>query len=416
MKKNLVGISALTITALFVFTLSANAALVSYPLDLSGILNADAFYISDDDTFIDGAFGLDDGNQRIQSWTLPEDFVDGEPNLTEDGEVEFLLGPTSEMGALDAYRPAGDTIDVPEKMAYDRIYLAVMSGNGNFPGATWEGQDAFTVNYTDGTSEEISIGLVNDWFWSPPEWVAPESGDASEIVVDLLCHDSDPDEFDHLWGWAGLDPASHDYGQYRLADGEDGFLIYQLPYDPDATLWMEMWGNIKVEYRVDGDFDPFNPDVEFDGVLYDSSETEVYPGGGDGYQPNRDKYDFDLSEHVTGNPEYIYLRFTDAAPGEATDVDSGNWGARIHRIGMFTGPVEMTRLGERLWGGLVRTDGNSPDGGLILIKKAYRLDNTKEVDNIVMPTLLPDAAPFLTVFGVTLGVIDETAVGQFMLY
>ncbi len=414
MKKNLLGINIFTIAVLCIFTLPVSAAIISYPLDLSDLWNVDGFYTSDDDTFIDGAFGLDNGNARIRSWTLPEDFVDGEPNLTEDGELEFLLGPTSQPGELDAYRPVGDTIDVPEKIAYDRVYMALMSGNGNFPGTDWEGQDIFTVNYTDGSSEEIAIGLVNDWFWNPPEWVAPESGDPSEIVVDLLCHDSDPDEFDHLWGWAGLDPASHDYGQYRLADGEEGFITYQLPYEEGATLWLEMWGNIKVEYRVDGDFDPFNPDVEFDGVLYDQSDIEVYPGGGDGYQPNRDKYDFDLSNVITGSPDNIYLRFTDAAPGEA--ADGGNWGARIHRIGMFTGPVEMTRLGERLWGGLVRTDGNSPDGGLILIKKAYRLDNTKEVDSITMPTLLPDDDPLLTVFGITLGVIDETSVSQFMIY
>gem|GEM_PF-4440025 len=36
-----------------------------------------------------------------------------------------------------------------------------------------------------------------------------------------------------------------------------------------------MWGNIKVKNRVGGNFDPFRADVEFDGVLYDQSQTEV---------------------------------------------------------------------------------------------------------------------------------------------
>ena len=74
-----------------------------------------------------------------------------------------------------------------------------------------------------------------------------------------------------------------------------------------------------------------------------------------------------------------------------------------------------TSLGERLWPGLVRTDGASPSGGLILIKKKYLLDETKTLTAIQMPTNIPRSDPFLTIFGITLA-NEGTGVNDFMLY
>lgn len=379
----------------------------SYPVDMSDFWNLDAYAAGEadaDDPFI-GEFGLDMGNAKIRSWTFPDGFVDGEPNYTQDGLTQFLLGPVFEPQTFDAYRPVGDTIPAPEVRAYDRLYMALMSGNGNFPGSTWEGQDIMTVNYADGTSEDISIGIVNDWFWNPPEWFAPESGNPNEIVVDILCHESDPDDWDHIWDWyPDAVPTAHNYGQYRFANGGEQFLTYRLPYQAGATLYMEMWGNILVEISTE---DPaFDPDFPMDTLYNSAEEDQVYPGGGDGYQPNRDKYEFDLSDVLPAGTTEFFLRFRDAAPGEASD--GGNWGARIHRIALFTGPVVLSSAGDRLFAGLVRTgDGAAPDGGLILIRKSYRLDPEKEVESLTMPNLTPNAAPVLTVFGITYGVLTE---------
>lgn len=411
---------AVLMLAMLVAAPAMGQQVVSYPVDMSDFWNVDGFNAGDGDDAADPLLGdmyLDDGGKRIRSWTLPEDFVDGEPNYTEDGLVQFLLGPVYEQQAIDSYRPVGDTIPVPEVRAYDRLYLAVMSGNGEFPGTTWEGADNMTFNYADGSTEEVPIGTVNDWFWTPPEWYAPASGDPSEILADILCHPSDPDEFDlYLWDWSGAEPTLHDFGQYRYVDGADSYLTYQLPWEAGAKLYLEMWGNVQVLVSTeDPAFDPEFPMTE----IYNSvTEDQVYPGGGDGYMPNRDKYEFDLSEVLPEGTTEFYLRFKDAAPGEAADVESGNWGARIHRIGVFTDEVVLTSAGDRLFPDLVRDDdGAAPDGGLILIRKAYPVDSENELESITMPNLTPDAAPFLTVFGMTLGVLEEdTGVTDFKLF
>lgn len=393
---------------------------VSYPVDMSDFWNLDGFAAggSDaDDPFI-GEFGLDDGGARVRSWTMPDNFVDGEPNYTQDGLTQFLLGPVFDFGAFDSYRPTGDTIPAPEVRAYDRLYLAAMSGNGEFPGSTWAGQDIMTINYADGTTDEIPIGVVNDWFWNPPAWFVPESGNPNEIVVDILCHASDPDDWDHIWDWwPDAEPTAHDYGQYRYANGDEQFITYRLPYVDGATLFTEMWGNILIEISTE---DPaFDPDFPMDTLYNSAEEDQIYPGNGDGYMPNRDHYEFDLSDVLPAGTTEFFLRFRDAAPGQAgTEEEPANWGARIHRMALFTGPVVLSSAGDRLFPNLVRTgDGAAPDGGLILIRKSYRLDNEREVESITMPDLTPNAAPYLTLFGVTFGVLsDETGVTDFEIF
>ncbi|MBI1389520.1 MAG: hypothetical protein GC154_13840 [bacterium] len=406
--------------ALLMAAPSWSQQVISYPVDLTAFWNVDGYNAGNGDDAGDPILGtmfLDDGGKRIRSWTFPDTFVDGQPNYTEDGLTQFLLGPVYEQQAMDAYRPDGSTIPAPEQRSYDRLYLALMSGNGEFPGTAWKDKDVMTVNYADGSSESISIGVVNDWFWKPPEWYKPASGNPSEILADILCHASDPDEFDlYLWDWSGTEPTAHDYGQYRWVDGEGEFLTYQLPYAAGAKLYMEMWGNIQVLVSTD---DPaFDPDFPMTEIYNSATADQVYPGGGDGYTPNRKKYEFDLSSVLPSGTTEFYLRFKDAAPGQATAVDSGNWGARIHRIGLFTGPVVLSSAGARLFSGLVRDgDGAAPSGGLILIRKAYALNGDKALKSITMPSLLPNAAPFLTCFGMTLGVIGEgTGISEFSLY
>ncbi|MGC9328138.1 MAG: hypothetical protein ACP5I1_10930 [Candidatus Hinthialibacter sp.] len=409
-KKALFLTGVMALICLPMTSMSQPVTIISYPLDISSAYNVDGFMASEDDTTLAGDMGLDDGGARVQSWTLPENFVDGEPNYTEQGDVQFLLGPTQAAGTIDAYRPDGSTFDIPEKIPYDALYLALMSGNGNFPGSTWAGLDNMTITYTDGSTQEIAIGLVNDWFWKPPTWFKPESGDASEALVNLLCHESDLNEPNYIYEFS--DDNRHDYGQYRYVNGDPdmAFLVYRLPYEPGAKLYLEMWGNYRVVISQEPPYG--NPDA----VEMAKVETP-YAGGGDGYQPNRDQYIFDPAEFIPDLEGEFYLEFTDAFPGEAPDGDNGNWGARIHRIALFTGPVVQTSTGDRLFPNLIRSDGAAPDGGLILIKKTYPLDGEKALDSITMPNLFPNAAPYLTCFGATLGVIQEgTSIESFMLY
>lgn len=66
-------------------------------------------------------------------WTLPEGLEGGQLNCTEDGTVQFLL-PDFQSDALDGYLPDGSIIDVPDGK-YERVFMALMSGNGAWPGS-----------------------------------------------------------------------------------------------------------------------------------------------------------------------------------------------------------------------------------------------------------------------------------------
>ena len=140
----------------------------STPVDMTSYWNADGWYHDEaDDPAVDsnnpdagGSWNLDGntGGQRIKISTIPADIIPGKVNVTEDGEVAFLL-PTMAIGELDAYYPAGETIKVPQGK-YKSVYLAVMSGNGNWPGseANWAAVvDPTTKKVTDPRSEVNSI-------------------------------------------------------------------------------------------------------------------------------------------------------------------------------------------------------------------------------------------------------------------
>ncbi len=113
---------------------------VSTPVDLSNFWNADAWYHNDQTDPVVGTthpdyagnlWVLDGGTtERIRITTLPATVIPGEVNVTEDGEVAFLL-PKMEIGDLDAYYVTGDTIPVPEGK-YKYVFLACRKLAGEF--------------------------------------------------------------------------------------------------------------------------------------------------------------------------------------------------------------------------------------------------------------------------------------------
>ena len=439
MRKVLLRVGMMALAVLVALPVAQAQKMESTPIDLSEYWNADAWYHDDqtdngvpttDPTGAGAVWGLDDGGQRIKITTLPTTVVPGQVNVTEDGEVAFLL-PEMAIGDLDGYYPDRETIPVtPGKYKY--IYFAVRSGHGTWPGdvSNW-GDDvnadtgeviqarpennAFYPVYESGTGSPIQIGTVNDWFWSPPEWVAPVSGNADEIVVDYMTYEGDPDY--PLYFVDGQNQANHDYGQNTYLNGA-GYFIYAVPIPTgltEAMLYTEMWGNVKMSIS-NGDYaDTASYTEIFNSVTSDKS----YPYGGDGYEPNREIRGHDISDYVKST-EFgeVYLKFEDAAPEilNATGDAAEPFGPHVHQLGVFTGPVEKTSLGQRLWPGLKRTDNASPTGGLILIKKKYLLDDTKTLTSITMPTNIPRSDPFLTVFAVTLANDKNTAVKNYMLY
>ena len=392
------------------------------PVSLEGLWNTDGWYHDDQDDPIVGTnnkdfagdiWSLDTGTQRIKITTLPPDVKPGQDNLTEDGQVLFRL-PKMNIGDLDAYLPGGETIPVT-KGNYQYVFFAVMSGNGNWPGseADWAPiiddktkkvtnpeMNSFKPIYADGPGDWISIGTVNDWFWQVPEWVAPASSDSKEIVVDFMTYDQDANEPNFLY-----DPGNsqvHNYGQYRYANGPDSYFVYEIPIPTGlkkATMWTEFWGNAKVSLSTDGGktfkelYNTVTAKKDANGM-----DGETYPGGGDGYMPNRELRSFDLASTLSsGSVKTLQIMFEDAAPDIAAP-----WGPRSHQLGIFTGDTVKSRLGARLWPNLVRTDNAKPDGGLILIRKQYRLDPKRTLVSLQMPNNIPRSDPVLNFFAITL--------------
>ena len=105
-----------------------------------------------------------------------------------------------------------------------------------------------------------------------------------------------------------------------------------------------MWGNIRMSISTDN---------ENWTVLYDSStEDQVYtaPAGNiDGFSPNRELRSFDITPHVDGNQEFIYLKMENPVPDNAAGEENNPWGPRLHRLGIFTGDTVISRLGDRLY-------------------------------------------------------------------
>jgi len=436
MKKVFVLTSLALLAGLVALPIAQAQKYDSTPVDLTDFWNADGWQndVEGDATLgtnhesnVGAIWTLDSGDQRVLTSSIHEGILPGEVNVTEDGEVAFLL-PSMNPSELDVYYVAGDTIPVPAGK-YKYLYLACMSGSGAWPallsnwaadvdpdtGEVYDARSAvnsFKPVYEEGEGDWIPVGLVNDWFWSPPEWVAPESGDAAEIIADYMTFEGDPDFFLNFVD--GVNHSNFDYAQCTYVNGEGDFVFaMQVPAGlTEGTLYTEMWGNSKMSITT-GDFsDPASYTEIYNSVTTD----QAYPSGGDGYEPNREIRNLDISEFLTGDGGEIFLKFEDAAPDQLNaDGVADAFGPRVHQLGLFTGPTVRTSLGERLWPGLVRTDGNSPTGGLILIKKKYLLDETKTLTALVMPNNIPRATPILSIFAITVA-NEGTAVNQFMLY
>lgn len=399
------------------------------PVNLDAIWNAVIWY--HDGQAVDSSLGLDTHGAGIKVSTLPSTVIPGQVNLTEDGEVAFLL-PDMEIGQLNAYYVAGDTVPVPPGH-YKYVFLAMTSDNGNWPGnesdwaaitdpSTGEVTDprsegnSFKPIYAEGPGDWIPIGVVQDWFWKVPEWVSPASGDFSEIIQQYLSYDGDPNGAANFLDGEGH--AFHAFGEYTYCNGEGTYFVYamQIPLGlKSATLWTEMWGNVKLSISTT---DPFNPATYTE--LYNSAtQDKIYTaraGNLDGYFPNRELRPFDLTPYInSGTLTEIYLQFEDAAPTNAVGQENNPWGPRVRQLGIFTGPTVKSTLGARLWPGLESTSWGMPEGGLILIRKQYRLDEKKTLNSILLPNDFPQNDPYLILFAMTLA-NDRTGIEEFMLY
>ena len=207
----------------------------------------------------------------------------------------------------------------------------------------------------------------------------------------------------------------HNLGQFTYCNGEGAYFIYLMDIPAglkSATLWTEMWGNVKMSISTD--------DQTYTEVYNSATEDKVYtapPGNPDGIQTNRELRDFDLTPFLSsGTVRTIYFKFEDAAPLNAIGQPNNPWGPRVHRLGIFTGPVVKASSGIRIWPGMETISWGMPEGGIYMIWQLYRIDPTRTLKAILLPNDVPQHAPTLILFAISLGNDRATGVKNYMLY
>ncbi len=422
MQQKYFGMIMLMLAGLMVVPMAQAQKYDITPVNLDSIWNR-VIWFQDDDP------NISSGGPGIKVSTLPPDVIPGQVNVSEDGMVSFLL-PDMTIGNPNAYYGVtGDTVSVPEGK-YQYVFMASTADDGPWPGGVsgWGAdvdpdtgevydprseRNSFKPIYDDGEGDWIPMGVVPDWFWKPPEWVAPADGDASEIVNDYMCYQGDPNG--PIYFWYGEGNMDHNLGQFTYCNGEGAYFIYLMDIPAglkSATLWTEMWGNVKMSISTD--------DQTYTEVYNSATEDKVYtapPGNPDGIQTNRELRDFDLTPFLSsGTVRTIYFKFEDAAPLNAIGQPNNPWGPRVHRLGIFTGPVVKASSGIRIWPGMETISWGMPEGGIYMIWQLYRIDPTRTLKAILLPNDVPQHAPTLILFAISLGNDRATGVKNYMLY
>ena len=288
--------------------LSAVAADVH--VDLSGQFDRDAF--------VTGGVGLgdpldEDGNY-LDAATLPGDYVDGVPYGTVDGFTTFLYGQL--MGdALDSLRVSSQDIAVPAG-SYQQLHMALLSDV-----YLMDLSQALTLNYADGTSEEIQFGPLADMTGTPARffdsrfvWV--DDSDVTELVS-IRTKENDEEYIVEATGSAASGPFD-----FHFVDATS-VLEYEfdLPDDlADATVGIDMQNNFVVNITTDfgGTYTEVLNSFEMFG-------EDIHSGS------NRGVFEVDLTPFLAqADGNVIGIRFTDGS-----EVDG--WGPAIWTVNIFSG-------------------------------------------------------------------------------
>jgi len=289
-------------------------------LELSSLYDQDAFVTQGD------AIGapLDDAGRWLDVATLPADYLDGVPYPTVDGLIQFRYGLLKD-NTLDAVRVMGQTIPVPQGQ-YGRIHFGWLATDGD----TGDLSRLMKLNYTDGTSEELQIGPIADWFNSPAAYADAIHTFVDESTVTYhmnIVPNVDDEEPDGTLKPFVIDisgSALEERPDSRFMDGTS-VLHYEVDLPDEvaqATLGIDMWNNFVVSVSDDFGF-------TFTEVL-NSQELfgkDVHNGS------NRDYYIVDLTPWLQDNPgKTIDVRFTDGST-------SDGWGPQVFLVTAFSGQI-----------------------------------------------------------------------------
>lgn len=292
-----------------------------------------------------GGQGLTDPLSETQGWvdggTLPGDFVDGDPYVTQDGSASFYFAPLLSP-SLDAMRIDGQSLEVPAG-PYESIDLALLSAPGAYG-------DPFTVIeflYADGTAQTERFGPFPGWLGNPNAYdnIVYNFNDDSG-VVELVSFPTNfgPEEAEYLFYERGTSQS----GSARFADGT-GFALYliDVPRDlTEATLGVTVGNNFVISIATDF-YDPDESVTE--GYTVVANSMDMHGGFEHRALGNLRLYEFDMAPFLADGTGEIFILFTDATP-------QNGWGPYIQNISLYTG--EFRSFSETL---AVRVDDSDAD-------------------------------------------------------
>lgn len=269
-------------------------------------------------------YPFNDEDRRIDGGTLPGAFMDGEPNVPQDGGASLLFAPLLEP-SLDAMFVDGQALEAPAGN-YQQADLAMVAG----PGSYGDPFGNVTFEYTDGTVDSFRFGPVAGWFASPTAFdntLYQYTDDSNvETIIDFATDWGEDDTF-----YALQEEGVGDNG-FRFVDGT-GFLLYELPLPEgitEGTLGIEVGNNFKISLATEYHDPAFSTEEGFTVI---ANSMEIYDGFEHRSLGNLQLYEFDVSDFLQGQP-FLYVLFTDATP------DNG-WGPHLESISLFTGELQQ---------------------------------------------------------------------------
>jgi len=327
MKKNMKQI------VLVLSSLMASGSLfaASPHIDLGTLFDTDVFLESGG---VGVGTGLDANGNRVDSTTLPANYVDGVPIATQDGRTSFKFGNLQGASTLDGATINGQTINVASGN-YSSLDLALLAAPNTFG---WP-FGSIVFNYADGSHDTNLFKPVAGWLNSPTLYDHSIFSDVDNSAVTTIA--SFPTDWsDTEAAFIYVDSGTGNAGPWRFVDG-NLYVVYRIPIPTSTTqgtLGITVGNDfvISVATSFTPDNDPANFEFRTNGWTTLANSSTIY-GHSEHNQANLKEYTFDASALLAEGTGELYILLTDATPNDG-------WGPYIQQIRLYTGtPVYFSQ-------------------------------------------------------------------------
>jgi hypothetical protein len=293
-------------------------------IDLSTLFDTDVFLESGG---VGLGTGLDANGDRVDSTTLPANYVDGVPIATQDGRTIFKFGNLKGSSTLDGVLINGQTISVPPGN-YSSLDFALLDAPNGFG---WP-FNTITFNYADGSKDTNRFGPVPGWTASPNAFdhaILNATDNSAVTTYASFPTTGGEDEAPYIY----YDQSNGVDSSRRFVDANN-YIVYRIPVSTDikkATLGITVGNDfvVSVATSFTPDNDPANFEFRTNGWTLLANSSVIY-GHAEHNLANLKEYTFDASALLAEGTGEIYILFTDATPNDG-------WGPYMQQIRLYTG-------------------------------------------------------------------------------